>query len=256
MNRERKQEWDMSGTRVELNQIREERLEELIQTYRRPLLICAGKVLHRFVTESDEEWSDILLAFREAVQAYEPIKGAFWPFASTVVSRRLTDHLRRTYARSQMISVEPQILTGEAETAEDSGGGIAQEVRENLTREAAQTGDWPGQYTITDEIEALQEELKPYGFTLFDLTASSPKAEKSKKKCADAVAAILKDPGLLQKLQEMHALPIKELESRYGISRKILDKHRRYLIAAVLIMQGEYPLLTEYMGPVREALKA
>ena len=51
-------------------EITDERLEELVKTYRRPLLVCAGKILHRFVTEQDEEWSVTLLAFQEAVHAY------------------------------------------------------------------------------------------------------------------------------------------------------------------------------------------
>jgi RNA polymerase sigma factor len=45
---------------------------------------------------------------------------------------------------------------------------------------------------------------------------------------------------------------MKELVSATGISRKILDRHRRYIIAAVEILSGDYPLLAEYMQFIKD----
>ena len=39
------------------------------------------------------------------------------------------------------------------------------------------------------------------------------------------------------------------------MARKILDRHRRYIIAAAEILSGEYPVLAEYLGYIRKALK-
>ena len=47
---------------------------------------------------------------------------------------------------------------------------------------------------------------------------------------------------------------MKELEKLSRIPRKILDRHRKYLIAAVEILHGEYPLLAEYMSYIRKAM--
>ena len=233
----------------------EERLEELVQTWRRPLLVCAGRCVNRFVTEQDEEWSVTLLAFQEAVKNYDRSKGDFWPFASTVVQRRLTDHLRKQYKEEQITYVEPGVLTGETEKEAESRGGIDSEVRRSLSEASVDNGDWPGKYTIADEIEAVQEEFRKYGLCFYDLTSCSPKAEKSRKKCTAAAKALLEDAALMEQMEKTGTLPMKELEKKSGVSRKILDKHRRYLIAAAVILRGEYPLLAEYLRPLREEME-
>ena len=42
-------------------------------------------------------------------------------------------------------------------------------------------------------------------------------------------------------------LPIQELAQKLGVTVKMLEKHRRYLIAAFLIHSGDYPYLKEYV---------
>ena len=102
---------------------------------------------------------------------------------------------------------------------------------------------------------AAQEILRPYGFSFFDLAESSPKAGKTKDACCKAVLALLKNEELLDKMRKNKALPMKELELASGVARKILDRHRRYIIAAAEILSGEYPVLAEYLGYIRKALK-
>ena len=106
-----------------------------------------------------------------------------------------------------------------------------------------------------EEIAAAQEILRPYGFSFFDLAESSPKAGKTKDACCKAVLALLKNEELLDKMRKNKALPMKELELASGVARKILDRHRRYIIAAAEILSGEYPVLAEYLGYIRKALK-
>ncbi len=233
-------------------QISEEHLEELIQSYRRQLLVCAGQTTHRFITESDEEWSVTLLAFHEAVKQYDESAGPFWPFAATVIRRRLTDYLRKQYAEASVIPVEPSVLAGGDTGEPENRSGIENEIRDCMDQSAVSKNDWPGQYTVADEIAAVQDELKRYGFSFYDLTACSPKAEKSRKKCFQAIRAILQDRNLSARMRQAKALPMKELEKASGVSRKVLDKHRRYLIAATVILNGDYPLLSEYFRAVKE----
>jgi len=42
-------------------------------------------------------------------------------------------------------------------------------------------------------------------------------------------------------------LPIKILQKNTDLPRKLLERHRKYIIAAMLILSGEYPLLAEYL---------
>jgi len=100
----------------------------------------------------------------------------------------------------------------------------------------------------------VQKLLSRYGFSFFDLTDCSPKAGKTKTACAQAVAYLLQDENLIRKMQETCMLPIKEILQHTKISRKILERYRKYIIAATEILNGEYPLLAEYMNYIRKAL--
>ena len=47
-------------------------------------------------------------------------------------------------------------------------------------------------------------------------------------------------------------LPVKALAAASGISRKTLDRYRKYIIMAVLVLDGDYPQLAEYLKFVKE----
>ena len=88
-------------------------LENFITENQRFILICAAKAARRFVTKSDDEWSAALLAFHEAVGAYDAGKGSFRSFAALIIRRRVTDFLRGEMRHSSEIPVEPYTMTGE-----------------------------------------------------------------------------------------------------------------------------------------------
>lgn len=230
-------------------------LARLIEEHKKFILANAYKAAGHFVTESDDEWSVALIAFHEAVKTYDAGKGDFHAFAALVIKRRLLDHLRSERRHDNEIDVSPEILDGDVEddTAETAIGLAVQKKEAELSEQAGRD-TIPGAGTIRDEIEAVQDILKGYGFSFFDLTECSPKAEKTKRACAKAVCALLTDAQLLSRMRETKTLPIKELQKTSGVPRKILERHRRYIIAATEILNGEYPLLADYMWYIRKQL--
>ena len=42
-------------------------------------------------------------------------------------------------------------------------------------------------------------------------------------------------------------LPLSLIEKELGIKRKKFERHRKYIIAVLLIMSGDYPYLEEYV---------
>ena len=230
-------------------------LEQLINEYQSFILACASRTVNHFVTKSDDEWSVALIAFNEAVQNYDSTKGDFRGFSNLIIRRRLTDHLKKEYRHMNEVPTEPIILQGglagdEDETAgeqalQSAGVSFSNEVPINTTA-------WPGQYSISDEIEAVRGLLSNYGFSFFDVADSTPKAAKTRFVCAKATAVMLKTPEFLSMMKETGNLPVSKLAAVSGVKKKILERHRRYIIAAVVILDGDYPLLAEYMRNVKE----
>ena len=50
-------------------------------------------------------------------------------------------------------------------------------------------------------------------------------------------------------------LPMKELVKYSGAPRKIIEKHRKYIIAAAEILNGEFPELGEYFSYISKVIR-
>lgn len=220
-------------------------MEEFIQQNEFFILKCVSSAAHRYVTKSDDEWSIALLAFSQAVAEYEISKGHFMSFAQMVIQRKLIDYMRTQTKYGTEISVNPSLFDCDSEE-EDDDAAMKAAVAKTVKK---QSGD-----SIKLEIEAVNQIFAGYGFSFFDLAACSPKAEKTKKSCAKAVAFIIRNSVYLGNMRKTKLLPIKEIEKNINIPRKILERHRKYLIAAAEIMTGDYPFLADYMRYVREEL--
>jgi RNA polymerase sigma factor len=221
--------------------------EQLIQEQEQTILRTASAVSRRYVGRSDDEWSVALCAFSRAVDLYDEDRGDFLPFAQMLIRRELVDAHRADARHMAELSVAPQVLEGSAEPEEDTESVYLAVVRDSV--EAADR-------SLHDEIVAANEMLEAYGFRFFDLTACSPQQEKTRQECAAAVRALLRDPPLLVRLlRQKRKLPMAELQKLSGVSRKTLDRYRRYIIMAALILSDDYPQLAEYLKFVKEGVR-
>ncbi|NLJ31904.1 MAG: RNA polymerase subunit sigma [Clostridiales bacterium] len=219
--------------------------EEFIRLNEPFILKCASGTVHRYITRSDDEWSVALLAFSQALKDYSPDKGGFSGFARMVIRRRLVDYLRAESRHSAEYPVSPGVLDSDPEEGEED-----YETQAAVLRQAQRE---PGD-SLKAEIESANQIFLSYGFSFFDLADCSPKARKTKKSCAKAVACIVRSPILTGEMRASKTLPLKTLEKNTGVPRKILERHRKYIIAAAEIMAGDYPFLADYMRFVREEL--
>ena len=218
-------------------------MEQFIEQNEFYIIKCASKFTHRYITKSDDEWSIALLAFHQAVESYVPEKGSFFSFAELVIRRRLIDYGKGKEKFISEISVDPNIFDTEPEDEADDLA-IKLAVADQISKD--NTSD------MKTEIEDLNIRFQSYGFSFFDLTKSSPKAGKTKKSCAKVINYILRNPVLTKELKETKLLPLKVIEKNVQVPRKIIERHRKYIIAAIEILSGEYPHLAEYMQYIRE----
>ena len=217
--------------------------EELITCHEQTILRTASSACHRYVSKSDDEWSIALCAFSKAIDVYSAGKGDFLPFAQMLIKRDLIDYYRTQKNSLREVSVAPHVLEGGGEPEEDTEGVYLAVVKNSLEA---------NDHSLRDEILAANELLSSCGFRFFDLTECSPQQDKTRKDCAEAIRIMLTDSALFAALEKSRKLPIKALAAASGVSRKTLDRYRKYIIMAVLILDGDYPKLSEYLKFVKE----
>lgn len=220
-----------------------EELERLVAENEAFILRTASAVSRRYITKQDDEWSVALSAFAEAVRSHDPEKGSLQGFAEVVIRRRLADQFRKNRAGGQEISVDPSVFEADPSEEED---GLA--LRMAVSKKTAVAED----RSLKEEIEAANETFASFGFSFFDLASCSPKAARTKEACARAVRTLLETPILMETMLQSGQLPVKALEQRSGVPRKVLDRHRKYLMAAAVILSGDYPGLAEYLRFIRK----
>ena len=199
-------------------------LDAFLQDYETFVLASASEVSKRFISKSDDEWSIALIAFYNAIKSFDADKGSFFPYAKLMIRSRLIDYFRSQGRHANQISLE---FVEESE----------------MITESRELG-------VNEEIESLTQTLKQYGFGFAELARSSPKAEKTRDACKKAVRYLIKTPVLLADMQKTKMLPIKIIEKNTQVPRKILERHRRYIMTAAEIITGDYPNLREYFGYV------
>ncbi|MBR5926145.1 MAG: RNA polymerase subunit sigma [Firmicutes bacterium] len=228
----------------------EEAFAQLAEEYRSWILKTASNVTNRYITDSDDEWSIALSAFHEAVQSYDESKGSFSALAAVVIKRRILDWLRTEARHSDETSVSPAAFDGGLGEEEATATDFA--VQKSMTEASMQDSKEDRAAAARAEIEAMQAVLKEYGFSFFDLAECSPKAEKTKQACGLAVRTLIASVAMMALMRLKKLLPIKELSEASGVVKKILERHRKYIIAAAEILDGDYPILASYMAYIRK----
>ena len=199
---------------------------------------CANRFTKRFITKSDDEWSIALIAFSNAIDTYDAQKGNFQSYARLLIERKLTDYVRSQARFSSEQSMEPYVFEGNVDEDSDNSAYQLHIVR------ATSTSD---ENPIRDEILALNDILAGYEISFMELTDCSPKAAKTKTACFQAIAYIRENPELVKKMRQTKLFPIKNISENTKIPRKILERHRKYIITATEISCHDFPLLQQYI---------
>jgi RNA polymerase sigma factor len=216
--------------------------EMIIKEQENAILAYTSKVTGRYISKSDDEWSIALLAFTQAIENYDLNKGAFISFYRLLIKRRLIDYFRSQVRYNAELSVDPILFDTEPEEFEENV---------SIRIAVADKVSYQEENDLKLEIEAANQVFSEYGFTFFDLTKCSPRAVKTKSSCAKAVNYMLENSILKNELQSTKQLPLKLIEKNTKVPRKILDRHRKYIIAAIEILSGGYPYLEEYLQYIR-----
>lgn len=220
--------------------------EDFIRQQESLILKTASRASYRYITKSDDEWSVALSAFSDAIDRYDLSRGDFLPFAQMLMKRALIDYHRSESSHLTEISTSPFVLEG-LDDAEDES-----DLDRSVYLAVADQSSAIADRSLQDEIIAANEMLLRYGFRFFDLTECSPQQDKTKQECAKAVRYVLSQPDLLHELEKSKKIPVRAIANGSGISKKTLDRYRKYIIMAILILNEDFPQLSEYLKFVRK----
>jgi len=219
--------------------------DSFIRDREQTILKMASAALGRYITRSDDEWSVALYAFSKAIDSYDMDKGSFYAYARMLIRQDLIDEQRRGAKYASEVLTAPYVMEGNAEPEEDPDHVLQAVARESMREEG-------GGRSLREEILEAGREFAGIGFSFFDLTACSPKQERTREACAVVIRWILEQDGMVNGIRKNGQLPGARIRSGTGASEKLLEKYRKYILAAILILSGDYPGLQEYLKYIRK----
>ncbi|MDQ0255235.1 RNA polymerase sigma factor [Evansella vedderi] len=211
---------------------------QLIQKYIPFIQNTATKVCKRYIrTSDDDEFSIALIAFNEAIHNYSENKGSsFLSFASLVIRRRIIDYIRQEQRKKVSLSIDY------VDTDKENMENIA-EVKASF-KEFEQRRET--EYR-REEIFHLQEQLAVYGITLAEVSEQSPKHQDARENMLMIAKTIIQNPELKEFLIEKKRLPMKALTKSITMSRKTIERNRKYIITLCIVLMEDYRYLQDYL---------
>ncbi len=217
--------------------------ESLIKSYTPFILKTASKVSGRYIRMGEDDEASIgLMAFNEAIDCFDTGKNtSFLSFAETVIKRRLIDHFRKESALEK--KVVP--LSSFEEDDDDNPEGTYYYLESKQSVEQYQLKAAAAERK--EEILIFTAKLREFGITFQELVEVSPKHEDARVRAMEVAGIIAADNYMKNYLMSKKELPLKLLEHKVGISRKTLERQRKYIIAVTLIMIGDFDHLRQYI---------
>lgn len=204
--------------------------DELISAYMPFIKSETAKFLKRPPIESDDELSIAMFAFYEAIQSYSWLRGSFVNFASLQIKNRLIDNYRREKRNTGLVSLDD---------VNDEGSELIEiikdkkdEFAENEIREATRT-----------EIEELSAQMQNFGVSMSDIAENSPRQKRTLEICQKAVLYARENSEILEEFLRTKRVPLAKLADGANVERKSLERHRKYLVAVLLICTNGYEIM-------------
>ena len=162
--------------------------------------------------------STAMSAFAEAVEKFRDNESKFLGFAALVITNRVKDQIRKEYKPKEVPS-------------------------ENIEIEAT----FEERTDRKMEVDMFRDELSDFGIMLDDLLKESPKHKGSRNKANLAAETLSGNEILFKVLKDSGKVPVKRLSELSGITVKLIEQKRKYIIARALLRQIKYSYLREFI---------
>jgi len=214
---------------------------QLISKYKPFIAKTVSTVCKRYIDEQDDEFSIGLIAFNEAIEKYSTDKGSsLLAFAELIIKRRVIDYIRKEAKNGRMVHFD--LMDEEEEEFSQS------KIEANLSID--EYNRLLEQEHRKEEILYYRKILKDFGLTFEELVEQSPKHMDARQNAIKVAKVLIEEESLKSILFEKKRLPIKQLEKKVDVSRKTIERNRKYIIAMAIILAGDYVYLKDYIKGV------
>lgn len=214
----------------------ETEINSFVEEYKPFIASCVEKATGRYVSYgTDDELSIGLMAFVEAIKAYDLNKGNFLSFSQNIIKRRLIDYYRKEKKNSKVVSLNEYMNDDENTTDFTESRSVERFTEEEFT-----------QYRRL-EIKQLKDELDEWGISFLDLVDASPKHKKTRKAYSQITSFLLSRPEMVVSIKKSKCLPIVEIEKVTKIPRKTIERARKYIVAVIVVASGDYQYIKSYV---------
>lgn len=199
--------------------------DQLIEQYRPFIIKVVSHICKRQIGWSHDEASIGLIAFNKAIDRYDAAQGkTFDNFAYMIIRNQLIDEFRR---QGRVLKNETMVLDGLDDEFDQTSSEIASALeayeREQIALELA------------EELMKYDSMLQEYDVLLEELEDCSPKHKDTRKQFIGMAKHFGEQSEWVAILKRTKRLPVKEMLQFFGVSRKTIERNRKYLIALVLI---------------------
>lgn len=228
-------EWEM---RWPWQKIIEEPLvrEDFLQESQPFIRHVTNQVCHRILDWGrDEELSEALIAFNEAIEHYEEDRGVpFLAYARLLIKRRLIDYYRRRKSREALPLDQEEV-------------GQAVEIHLGLHefREREQNQE------RAQEVREFAKALALYNLNFNDLVEVSPKHRDTRETLLRVSRILANDAELWSQVEKKKKIPMQALSLKSQVHPKVLERGRKFILAVSVLManQHDFVYLREYVLP-------
>lgn len=219
-------------------------IQEGNETLREELIASHKAFIFRYTTfickktlawENDDELSIALIAFNKGIDKFETGRGMnFLPYARILIRNSLID-----YFRTQTDSLSLSLETGNTDSKPSP-----REEEISIKHYALEMENRDRIF----EIQVFKEELFHFGISLAELPKSSPTHNETRKHLKSTAKMIADNKDIMKKLCKNRKLPTKEIQVLTGLTRRSLDRWRKYLLAIIIVLSNpNLEILAEYI---------
>lgn len=190
-----------------------------------------SKTRGKYINSNDDEAAIIPNVILDVIDKYDPEQGSFMCYLGQAIRNRTIDGLRRERRNpmARPVSLDPDFF--------------------QTCNESEFFGDIIDDLARRQELEAYERLLAPFNLSMNTLSNVSPRRPSTREQARRAAWAIAQDSDASTYLLNKGMLPHKILGERFHITRSILERYRKFIIAVVLVYVYDLGYIKPYVAP-------